>query len=183
MENLDISEVSTCFVMFFVRNWCCCMNFVIVDLEEFSGSKAKIYSIMFDGDNQTLLDHFFEDNKHYESDLIEIASKLVSMGNSTGCRIQYFKENEGAPGDGVVALRYNRMRLYCLRFDNTCIFIGSGGYKSPLISAYQEDPSLNSKAQQMKAIAACINKAIIEKDLLIKEDGSIEISDFINLDI
>jgi len=47
---------------------------------------------------------FFEDNKQYEEDLKEIASKLVSMGNTTGCRIQYFKENEGAPGDGVVAL-------------------------------------------------------------------------------
>jgi len=159
------------------------MGFEIVDIEEFSGSMAKIYSIMFDGEDQTLLDHFFEDNQQYEDDLKVIASKLVSMGNTTGCRIQYFKENEGAPGDGVVALRYNRMRLYCLRFDNTCIFIGSGGYKPPNISAYQEDPLLNSKAQQMRAIAACINKAIIEKDLKIKEDGTLEFSDYINLQL
>lgn len=159
------------------------MKFEIVDLEEFSGSKAKIYSIMFDGDDQTLLDHFFEDNQRYENDLKEIASKLVNMGNTTGCRIQYFKENEGVPGDGVVALWHRRMRLYCLRFDNTCIFLGSGGYKPPDISAYQEDPLLNAKAQQMKAIAACINKAIIEKDLMINDDGTIEFSDYLNLEI
>lgn len=159
------------------------MNFKIVDIEEYSGSMAKIYSIMLDGDYQTLLDHFFDDNKEYEDDLKEIAAKLVIMGNTTGCRIQNFKENEGAPGDGVVALWYNRMRLYCLRFDNTCIFIGSGGYKPPDISAYQEDPLLNSKAEQMKAIAASINKAIIAKDLKVKEDGTLELSEFINLEI
>lgn len=34
------------------------MNFEIVDIEEFSGSMAKIYSIMLDGDDLTLLDHF-----------------------------------------------------------------------------------------------------------------------------
>ena len=52
----------------------------------------------------TLLDHFFEENRLYVDDLTEIAARLVNMGNETGCRIQFFKENEGAPGDGVVAL-------------------------------------------------------------------------------
>lgn len=75
------------------------------------------------------------------------------------------------------------LRLYCLRFDNTCIFVGSGGYKPPGIAAYQDDPLLNSKAQQMKAIAACINKAIKEKELIILNDGSLKILDFINLEI
>lgn len=110
----------------------------------------------------TLMDHFFEDNgEEHQEDLEEMASKLHVMGNDTGCRAQFFKQNEGAPGDGVVALRYNQMRLYCLRCDNTCIFIGSGGYKPPDIKAYQEDPYLDSKAQEMKKIAACINKAIV----------------------
>ena len=39
------------------------------------------------------------------------------------------------------------------------------------------------KAQQMKKIAACINKAIIEKDLKVKDDGTLEISEFIELEI
>jgi hypothetical protein len=73
--------------------------------------------------------------------------------------------------------------LYCLRYDNTCIFIGSGGYKPPDIRAYQEDPALNAKVSQMKDIAAVINSAIIDKDLIIKDDGSIEQSEFINLEI
>ena len=42
---------------------------------------------------------------------------------------------------------------------------------------------LNSKAQQMRKIAACINKAIIEKDLKVGEDGIITTTEFIDLDI
>lgn len=160
------------------------MKFDIINIDEFSGQKAQIYSIMYEGDDMTLMDHFFEDNgEEHQEDLEEMASKLHVMGNDTGCRVQFFKQNEGAPGDGVVALRYNQMRLYCLRYDNTCIFIGSGGYKPPDIKAYQEDPYLDSKAQEMKKIAACINKAIAVKDLKVKEDGTLEISEFIELEI
>ena len=159
------------------------MRFEIVDIEELSGSKAKIYSIMFDGEDSTLLDRFFEDNREFEEELKEIALKLKIMGETTGCRENFFKVYEGSPGDGVVALWYRNIRLYCLRYDNTCIFIGSGGYKPPDIRAYQEDPALNAKVSQMKDIAAVINSAIIDKDLIIKEDGSIEQSEFINLEI
>ena len=35
----------------------------------------------------------------------------------------------------------------------------------------------------MKKIAACINKAIIEKDLIVKDDGTLDISEFIELEI
>lgn len=63
---------------------------------------------MLDGDEMTLLDYFFDESEQYEEDLIKIAAKLKNMGQDIGCRIQFFKENEGAPGDGVVALWNNR---------------------------------------------------------------------------
>ena len=159
------------------------MKFTIENIEEFSGGMAQIYSVMFEGDDMTLMDHFFEDNAQYTEELKEMANKLESMGNCTGCRIQFFKENEGAPGDGVVALWYKRMRLYCLRIGSACVILGDGGYKPPEISAYQEDELLNSKAQQMRRLAACINKAIIEKDLKVGEDGTITTTEFIDLNI
>lgn len=111
-----------------------------------------------------------------------MAKKLESMGHDTGCRIQFFKEFEGAPGDGVVAFWYKRMRLYCLRIGSACIILGDGGYKPPEISAYQENELLNSKAQQMRKLAACINKAIIDRNLKVGEDGTITTTDFIELD-
>lgn len=32
------------------------MKFAIIDIEEFSGKKAQIYSIMYEGDDMTLMD-------------------------------------------------------------------------------------------------------------------------------
>ncbi len=159
------------------------MKFEIVNIEEFSGEMAQIYSVMFENDDMTLMDHFFEDNAIYEEELKEMAKKLISMGKSTGCRIQFFKENEGAPGDGLVAFWYKRMRMYCLRIGSACIILGDGGYKPPEISAYQEDALLNSKAQQMRKIAARINKAIIERDIRLENDGKITITDFAEFEI
>ena len=160
------------------------MKFDIVNIEEFSGEKAQIYSVMYEGDDMTLMDHFFEDNDNeHHSELEEMASKLQVMGNNTGCRANFFKAYEGAPGDGVVALRCNQMRLYCLRYDNTCIFIGSGGYKPPGKDAYQDYAPLNLKAEETKKIAACINRAIMEKDLKVNDDGTLDISEFIDLEV
>lgn len=159
------------------------MKFWIIEHEELSGPKAKIYSILLEGDDMTLAEHFFEDNADHEKELSEMATKLQTMGNNTGCRIQYFKENEGVPGDGMVALRCGQLRLYCLRYDSSCIIIGSGGYKPPGIAAYQEDPILKEKAYLTRKIIASINNAIIDKDLSIKNDGSIEMTDFIDLEV
>lgn len=159
------------------------MKFELINIEEFSGGMAKIYSVMFENDDMTLMDHFFENNAQYSDEISEMAKKLISMGNDTGCRIQFFKENEGKPGDGVVALWYKRMRVYCLRIGSACIILGDGGYKPTKISAYQEDEELNKRAQQMIKIAACINKAIKEKDIKVEDDGTITVSEFAELEI
>lgn len=159
------------------------MRFYLENIEEFSGEMAQIYSVIFEDDDMTLMDHFFEDNAQYKEEIKEMAKKLFSMGNDTGCRIQFFKENEGAPGDGIVAFWYKRMRMYCLRIGSACIILGDGGYKPPEISAYQEDKHLNSKARQMRAIATCINKAIVEKDIKVGDNGILTISDFAELEI
>ena len=43
------------------------MKFTIENIEEFSGGMAQIYSVMFEGDDMTLMDHFFEDNAQYQA--------------------------------------------------------------------------------------------------------------------
>lgn len=145
------------------------MNFVIEEIEELSGDAASIYSVIIEGEEMTLLDQFFDENAEYEEELKEILNKLYVMGRETGCRWDNFTHNEGSPGDGVSVLKSGRLRLYCLYVDSTIVCFGSGGYKSPNIRAYQEDAELNSKVEQMKAIAKRINKAIVDKDIEIKE--------------
>ena len=159
------------------------MKFEIVQMEGLSGRAAKIYSIQLEGDGMPLLEHFVNDNQEHYSDVVAIIRSLSQMGHVKGCKAHYFKDKEGAPGDGMVAFRYKQLRLYCLRYDNTCIFIGSGGYKPPGIAAYQEVAELNKIAQQMRRICASINKAIIEKDLKVKYDGTLEMTNYIDLRI
>ena len=152
------------------------MKFEITEMLEFSGEMAHIYSVTLNGEEQTLLEQFFDENAEYEEELGIIVEKLLVMGNDTGCRYDFFKNHEGSLADGVAALRVGQIRLYCLYFDRTAVFFGSGGYKSPDIKAYQEDPVLNEKAMLMREIAARINKAIIEKDIVIEQDGSLTIN-------
>ena len=156
---MDISE----FFRNFAHKYEKTMNFDITEMTDLSGEMAHIYSVTLKGEEQTLLEQFFEDNAEYEEELKTIA-------------YEFFKHHEGALADGVAALRVGQIRLYCLYFDRTAVFFGSGGYKSPEIKAYQEDPALNEKAMQMREIASRINKAIIEKDIVIEEDGSLTIN-------
>lgn len=153
------------------------MNFDIEEIEELSGDAASIYSVTIEGEEKTLLEQFFEENVAYETELNEIADKLSVMGQETGCRWDYFKHNEGSPGDGVAVLKAGRLRLYCLYVDSAIVCFGSGGYKGPEIRAYQENAELNQKVEQMKAIAKRINKAIVEKDIEIK-DGKLKINNW-----
>lgn len=129
------------------------MKVELVDLEEFSGNKAHIYSVLLDDAEDTLFDQFVEENGPlYPNEIREIVKELIAMGNKVGCQEHFFKLNEGRLGDGVAAVWAN---------------------KSPSIRAYQEDPVLSGKVEEIKRIAELINERIKEKDLKLNEDGII----------
>lgn len=65
------------------------MNFEITELSDFSGEMAHIYSVTLRGEEQTLLEQFFDDNAEYEAELATIVEKLMVMGNDTGCRYEF----------------------------------------------------------------------------------------------
>jgi|WetSurMetagenome_2_1015567.scaffolds.fasta_scaffold67623_2 hypothetical protein len=151
------------------------MKFDITEIEELSGDKASIYSVVIDGQDETLLEQFFNDNEEYKEELSTILSKIKTMADKTGCRKCFFKEGEGKLADGVVALKGGKLRLYGLYFNNTVVLFGSGGYKD--VRAYQDDPSLNYKAEEVKQIANKINKAILDGSIKI-ENGEINDEDW-----
>lgn len=150
------------------------MKVELVDLEEFSGNKAHIYSVLLDDAEDTLFDQFVEENGPlYPNEIREIVKELIAMGNKVGCQEHFFKLNEGRLGDGVAAVWAKRIRVYCLRYGSSLIILGGGGYNSPSIRAYQEDPVLSGKVEEIKRIAELINERIKEKDLKLNEDGII----------
>lgn len=152
------------------------MDFEIREMKNLSGAKARVYSVILDGDENTLLEQFFNENIEYINDLKKVLYKIHVMANDTGCRKSYFKEGEGTWADGMVALQgTGHLRLYGIYFHDAVILLVSGGHKPPGVVAYEDHPPLNAKAQQMKAVAKEIYRMITKRELKVHEDGTLEV--------
>lgn len=108
------------------------MNFEIVQLKQFAGNHAGIYSIYIENEHQTLFECFIKENyDSFKSEINNIVQRLKSISNKTGARDIFFKLNEGNRGDGVSAL-YDEpdssLRLYCIRYGNSLVILGGGGH-------------------------------------------------------
>ena len=81
------------------------MKFEIVELEEFSGRKASVYSVWVNDESTTLFDRFVEENQmQHPQEVQSIVDRIEIIGHSTGAREHFFKLNEGTLGDGICAL-------------------------------------------------------------------------------
>ena len=144
----------------------------LVELDEFNSNAGHIYSVAVDCSDNTLFDMFLEENdEEYRKELGEIMVKLNTMSTYTGFSDNYFKLNEGKPGDGLCAITdtKGKLRLYCIRFGNILLVLGGGGPKTT--RTYQEDPKLLSENLLLRDISNAMSKAIKSKDILIEEDG------------
>lgn len=152
------------------------MKYEIVELEEFSGIRATVYSVLPEGDDLTLFDHFVNENKvTHRAEIKFIINRLEEIGRSIGAREKFFKTKEGAPGDGVCALYDDpdsKLRLYCIRYGNVAIILGGGGPKPPGVIAWQDDEKLTQEAETMKQVSIDIIQRLKNGDLEWSSDGS-----------
>lgn len=144
------------------------MLYEIVELQGFSGSACTIYSVIPKGSQETLFDQFLHENGSiYAKEVGELLSRLEQIGKVEGLREGYYKSNEGRLGDNICALYVThggRLRLYFIKYGNDVIIVGGGGYKYKEIRAWQDDPILSSKMQQLMAYADHIGKRIQKGD-------------------
>ena len=152
------------------------MNYEIVELDEFTGSRATVYSVILDGDDITLFDHFVDENQtDYRKEVKSIADRLQEIGRTTGAREKFFKTHEGLPGDGVCALYDDedcKLRLYCIRYGNVAIILGGGGPKPPEVISWQDDDKLSQEAKTMIQVSKDIIQKLKDGDLEWSSDGS-----------
>ena len=145
------------------------MKFEIVELEDLSGPKASIYSVIIDNDALTLFDKFLIENESlYYQEVDSIFETLDQIAFKHGARRTYFKENEGKLGDLVCALYdtpNSNLRLYCIRFGTTVIILGGGGYKTKSIRALQEDVKLTQENYLLRKISELIYQKMKEEDI------------------
>lgn len=151
------------------------VNYEIVELEEFTGKGATIYSVIMGNGADTLFDGFLRENVvAYKEEVKSIVGRLNQMGTTIGARAQFFKQEEGKPGDGVCALYDepdSKLRLYCIRYGNVAIILGGGGPKAKKIKAWQEDEKLEKEAKLMIRLSKDILNRIQAGDLEWSKDG------------
>ncbi len=149
------------------------MKFEIVELSEFSGTIASVYSVWVNDSDTTLFDQFVVENKSkYLDEISSIIDRIEIIGHRTGAREHFFKHNEGTSGDGICALYDSpdrKLRLYCIRYGSTCIILGGGGSKN--VRALQDDEKLKQENYLLRQISNAITDALKEGDLYWIENG------------
>ena len=145
------------------------------------GKLATFYSVKLDGENNTLFEKFIGENKaKYPLELANIGDRIKAMANKTGARDQFFKLNEGKPGDGVCALYDDpgkNLRLYCIKYGSVAVLLGSGGEKLKSIKALQESEKLTEENDLLRAISKAITQALKDDALWWSENGMDLLSD------
>lgn len=145
------------------------MKYKLVKLSQLSGTKASIYSFIIVDENETLFDNFVKENIiSFKSEIMELLTRIKTIGNKTGARINFFKEFEGKSGDGVCALydtKNKNLRLYCIRFGSDLIILGGGGHKPKNIKALQEDLKLTKENYLLRWLSNEITNRLKEKEL------------------
>ena len=158
------------------------MKFTLVELEELSGEKLKVYSLFIGDEELTCFDKFIEENQEsYESEITDITSRLEVMANHTGLRDDFIKPGEGNLGDGIHAL-YDKpesnLRLYFIRYGNIAVILGGGGPKPKSIRKLQDDPKLKAENFLLRTVSAVLAQAVQEGTLWITNAGFESTTDF-----
>lgn len=152
------------------------MKFEVVKLGQFNGNKCGVYSIFVDDEQETLFERFLSENKiSFKHEIINILERIRTINSITGARENYFKLDEGKPGDGICALfdlPDSNLRLYCIRYGNSLIILGGGGEKKKSVKALQEVEKLKTENYILRKISAEIAKRIRQREITFSEDGT-----------
>lgn len=150
------------------------MNYEIVELVDFSGREASVYSLIPLGEEETLFERFVgEYEADFRDEIKDILKTIYQIGHTTGARHSFFKHFEGKKGDFVCALYdvpEKNLRLYCMRFGMAAIILGSGGEKPKHIRAWQDDDKLLEEANTMIDYARDILQRLDDGDLYWSKD-------------
>jgi hypothetical protein len=140
------------------------VNYEIVELQPYSGSEAKVYSLIPMGEDETLFEMFVDEYKvEFKNEIKDIIKTIYQIGHTTGARSSFFKQHEGKYGDFVCALfdvPEKNLRVYCIRF----------GMVAEGVRAWQDDEKLSKEANLMIEYAKDILQRMDEGDLYWSKD-------------
>jgi putative component of toxin-antitoxin plasmid stabilization module len=143
------------------------VKFKLIKINQLSGQKTKIYSVLLENESKSLFDSFLEENtEKNQHELLEILRRINSIAKKEGAKEHYFKKAEGTLGDGVEALyddTNRKLRLYCIRYGSVVLILGGGGAKN--VRALQDDPKLKKENYVLRQISKILTQAMKEGEL------------------
>ena len=159
------------------------MKITLVELDELTGNKLAIYSVLTGQEDLTLFDKFIDENSQYHTEeLMDIISRMETMAHHTGLRDDFIKKGEAGIADGIEAIYdkpESKLRLYYIRFGNVAIVLGGGGPKPKNIRSLQEDPKLAAENYFLRKVSAVLREAVTQGTLRITDEGFISNTGFI----
>ena len=140
-----------------------------------SGHQASIYVILNESEQETSLTKFVRENtSNFPDEVKDLLKRLRAIGRATGARKQYFKLEEGKPGDGVCALYDNpdkNLRLYCILNSLDNVIIGGGGQKPKGMKSFQESDKLTEENYFLRAVSQLFSERLKNKDIYYTNRG------------
>jgi putative component of toxin-antitoxin plasmid stabilization module len=149
------------------------MEFELVKLAGFSNDEVSVYTLLNCDTGISLFQSFIQENQHEFPDEVKDIAKRILSFKEVGARENFFKINEGKPGDGVCALyddEKSNLRLYCIRYGTVLVVLGSGGHKPKTTRRLQETKKLEDENQIMRNLSAEIEKRRRNGDLSFSKD-------------
>ena len=149
------------------------MEFELVKLAGFSNDEVSVYTLLNCDTGISLFQSFIQENQHEFPDEVKDIAKRILSFKEVGARENFFKINEGKPGDGVCALyddEKSNPRMHCNRYGTVVVVLGSGGHKPKTTRRLQETKKLEDENQIMRNLSAEIEKRRRNGDLSFSKD-------------
>lgn len=131
--------------------------------------KGSLFSICLEGDSISEFEKFVQKhNESYSKDLNTILTAIKRMLKVSGFLERYFRP-EGKYKDGVCALPIDsgKLRLYCLRINDSILIAGNGGVKKA--QKYQDCDDLNGYVVTLQKLDRALKVAIKRGEVTIEE--------------
>lgn len=131
--------------------------------------KGSLFSICLEGDSISEFEKFVQKhNESYSKDLNTILTAIKRMLEVSGFLERYFRP-EGKYNDGVCALPIDsgKLRLYCVRINDSILIAGNGGVKKA--QKYKDCDDLNGYVVTLQKLDKALKVAIKRGEVTIEE--------------
>tara|TARA_R110002096_G_C14629134_1_gene724754 strand:- start:1899 stop:2423 length:525 start_codon:yes stop_codon:yes gene_type:complete len=147
-------------------------------------NKVAYYSVCIDGEENSLFEEFIKRHTNINNDKLDhILNWLRQIGNNYGAQTDYFRpEGETAdtsalPPKGINRKpqytehgkkKANNLRLYCLRANESVVFLFNGDIKTKNKAQYC--PNVKPHFKLANRLTKAIDKAFQDKDIVWNDD-------------